>query len=236
MRDDLLFTDLSAGLLPVLPEGRYVAPERRGSVIIPYFCSMDSTLLIVAITFAVLLAGILAWVLIRQRLQQKAAEKKAASDRSASAHSASGHSAADRSAANHPVDPGAVPSRQLQLQAYERLILLTDRIALPNLIQRTHQPELSAREMQSLLTLSIRQEFEHNITQQIYVSAEAWDAVRNYKDQNTLIINQVGSFLPEGATAADLNRQLLDLLMQNPKASLQNIVSEALSFEAKKLF
>jgi hypothetical protein len=123
----------------------------------------------------------------------------------------------------------------LQLQAYERLILLTDRIALPSLIQRVNQPGLSAREMQSLLTLSIRQEFEHNITQQLYVSPEAWDAVRNYKDQNLLIVNQVGAFLPEGAGGNDLNRQLLDLLMQNPKASLQNVVSEALSYEAKKL-
>ena len=89
--------------------------------------------------------------------------------------------------------------------------------------------------MQSLLTLSIRQEFEHNITQQIFVSPEAWEVIRNYKDQNTLIINQVASFLPEGATGNDLNRGLLDLLVQNPKASLQNVVSEALSFEAKKV-
>src|SRR5580704_5017993 len=175
---------------------------------------MDSNLLIVAIVFAVLLAAVLAWLLIRQRRQLKAAGKKAA-----------GHSA----------DPAAIPSRQLQLQAYERLILLTDRIALPNLIQRVHQPGLSAREMQSLLTLSIRQEFEHNITQQIFVSPEAWDAIRNYKDQNTLIINQIASFLPEDATGNDLNRGLLDLLVQNPKASLQNIVSEALSYEAKKI-
>ena len=175
---------------------------------------MDSNLLIVAIVFAVLLAGILAWLLIRQRRQIKAADKKAAGN-------------------NHPAD--ATASRQLQLQAYERLILLTDRIALPNLIQRVHQPGLTAREMQSLLNLSIRQEFEHNITQQIYVSAEAWDALRNYKDQNMLIVNQVGSFLPEEATGNDLNRRLLDLLLQSPKASLQNIVSEALSFEAKKL-
>jgi hypothetical protein len=51
-----------------------------------------------------------------------------------------------------------------------------------------------------------------------------------------LIVNQVGSFLPEGATGNDLNRQLLDLLVQNPKASLQNVVSEALSYEAKRLF
>lgn len=175
---------------------------------------MDNNLLIVAVVFALLLAGVLAWLLIRQRRQQKAAEKKHAAP---------------------PADPGGLPTRQLQLQAYERLILLTDRIALPNLIQRVNQPGLSAREMQSLLTLSIRQEFEHNITQQIYVSADAWDAVRNYKDQNMLIINQVGSFLPAEATGGDLNRQLLDMLVQNPKVSLQNIVSEALSFEAKKI-
>ena len=89
--------------------------------------------------------------------------------------------------------------------------------------------------MQSLLVQSIRQEFEHNITQQIYVSTEAWGVVRDYKEQNQLIVNQIASFLPEEASGADLNRALLDLLMQNPKASLQNVVSEALSFEAKKL-
>jgi hypothetical protein len=171
--------------------------------------------MIAAIVFALLLAGILAWLLIRQRRQLKALEKN--------------------TPANHPAETGGIPSRQLQLQAYERLILLTDRIALPNLIQRLHQSGLSAREMQSLLTMSIRQEFEHNITQQIYVSAEAWDAIRNYKDQNTLIINQIATFLPEDATGNDLNRGLLDLLVQNPKASLQNIVSDALSYEAKKL-
>jgi predicted lipid-binding transport protein (Tim44 family) len=180
---------------------------------------MSSNLFIIALVFALLLAGVLAFLFIKQRRQFRGAEKKAAADTGKAASA----------------DIGGVPSRQMQLQAYERLILLTDRIALPNLIQRANQPGLSAREMQSLLTLSIRQEFEHNITQQIYVSAEAWDAVRNYKEQNLLIVNQVGSYLPEGATGNDLNRQLLDLLVQNPKASLQNVVAEALSFEAKKL-
>src|SRR5579872_2396879 len=168
---------------------------------------MDSNLLIIAIAFAALVAGVLIFLFLKQRKELKAARADGAK----------------------PV-PGDAATRQLQLQAYERLILLTDRIALPNLIQRVHQPGLSAREMQSLLTLSIRQEFEHNITQQIFVSAEAWDAIRNYKDQNMLIINQVASFLPEDATGNDLNRQLLELLMQNPKTSLQNIVSEASSF------
>jgi hypothetical protein len=124
---------------------------------------------------------------------------------------------------------------QLKLHAYERLVLLADRIALPNLISRVNQPGLSAREMQLLLTQTIRQEFEHNVTQQIYVTAEAWDAIRNLKEQNTLIINQVGSFLPEVATGLDLNKALMEVLMENPKASLHNLVSDALSFEAKKL-
>jgi len=173
---------------------------------------MDSTFLIIAIVFAVLVAGALVFLFLKQRKEVKTVEMAPLAG-----------------------NAGAPPSRQMQLQAYERLILLTDRIALPNLVARVNTPGLSARDMQSLLTHSIRQEFEHNITQQIYVSAEAWGVVRDYKEQNLMIVNQVASFLPEEATGTDLNRALLDLLVQNPKASLQNVVSEALSYEAKKL-
>ena len=129
----------------------------------------------------------------------------------------------------------ASASLQLRLHAYERLVLLADRIALPNLISRVNQPGMSAREMQLLLIQSIRQEFEHNVTQQIYVTADAWNAIRNLKEQNMLIINQVASYLPETATGMDLNKSLMEVLMENPKASLHNVVSDALSFEAKKL-
>lgn len=178
--------------------------------------SISSNLFYIALFFAFMLASALAYLIWRQKKQAKKAEKA--------------------SSPTPNYDPAGNPAtRQLQLQAYERLLLLTDRIALPNLIQRVNTGGLSAREMQSLLTQSIRQEFEHNITQQIYVSPEAWDAVRNFKEQNLLIVNQVGSFLPGEASGNDLNRQLLDLLVQNPKASLQNVVAEALSYEAKKL-
>ncbi|MBK9570057.1 MAG: hypothetical protein IPO53_09140 [Chitinophagaceae bacterium] len=51
-------------------------------------------------------------------------------------------------------------SRPLQLQAYERLVLLTERIALPNLISRLSQPGISAYEMKMLLTETIKQDFE----------------------------------------------------------------------------
>jgi hypothetical protein len=124
---------------------------------------------------------------------------------------------------------------QLQLQAYERLILLTERIALPNLISRMNQPGIAGKDMQMMLTHTIKQEFDHNITQQIYVSSEAWDAIRNLKEQNIHIINQVASYLPPDVSGSDLNKQLLEMIVQNPKMTLHNVVAEVLSFEAKKL-
>ena len=130
---------------------------------------------------------------------------------------------------------GNYNSVPLQLQAYERLVLLTERISLPNLISRTSQPQLSAKEMQLQLIENIKQEFEYNATQQIYVSPVAWEAVRNLRDQNMLIINQVTNVLPPDATASELNKQLLEVIMKQEDAALHTIVLNALNFEAKKL-
>ena len=126
-------------------------------------------------------------------------------------------------------------SNTLQLQAYERLILLVDRIAIPNLISRTPHDGLSARDMQLVLTRNIRDEFDYNITQQIYIAPEAWNAVKNLKEKNLLMINQVAAALPPDASALDLHRATLEYLMTDKNANLHELVSEALSFEAKKL-
>ena len=126
-------------------------------------------------------------------------------------------------------------SRPLQLQAYERLVMLAERIALPNLISRTNQPGLNAKEMQLLLLESIKQEYEYNMTQQIYVSPVAWEAVKNLKEQTMLVINQVSSALPPEATGTDLNKILLDVMMKQQKGQLHAIVLEALNYEARKL-
>lgn len=132
-------------------------------------------------------------------------------------------------------EEGPAATRQMQLAAYERLILLVDRIALPNLISRVNEPGMSSRDMQMVLVHNIKQEFEYNVTQQIYVAPEAWEAIRNLKDQNILIISQIASYLPADASGQDLNRAILEMLAQNPKASLHNIVADVLSFEARKL-
>lgn len=166
-----------------------------------------------ALLIALVLGGSLAYIFWRERL--KAAREEKQQPRS------------DNSNGINPL--------QLQLQAYERLILLTERIALPNLISRINQPGVAGKDMQMMLTHTIKQEFDHNITQQLYVSNEAWDAVRNLKEQNIHIINQVASYLPADVSGNDLNKQLLEMIVQNPKMTLHNVVAEVLSYEAKKL-
>lgn len=130
---------------------------------------------------------------------------------------------------------GMQPGAQLKLQAYERLVLLTERIALPNLITRLAQPGISAFEMKVILTENIKQEFEYNSTQQLYVSSISWDAVRNLKEQNIMIVNKMAEILPADASGADLNKKIIELMMAQPGGSLHEMVLEALNFEAKKL-
>jgi hypothetical protein len=126
-------------------------------------------------------------------------------------------------------------ARPLQLQAYERLVVLAERIAIPSIVSRANQPGLDARQMQKLLLDSIKQEYEYNTSQQIYVSPMAWEAVKNLKDQNMLIINQVGASLPAGSSGLDFNKRLMEFMLNSKKSALHEIVMEALNFEAKKV-
>jgi len=125
-------------------------------------------------------------------------------------------------------------TKPLKLQAYERLVILCERISLPNLISRTSSPDLSAREMQYMLVENIKQEFEYNTSQQIYVSPAAWESVRNLRDQTLLIINSIGRTLPEEARAHDLNKGLLDAIMNQDNAALHTYTLDTLNGEAKK--
>ena len=61
---------------------------------------------------------------------------------------------------------------KLRLQAYERLTLLAERISLQNLLSRIPNAGLTSRQMQSSLIEAIRQEYDYNISQQVYVSPE----------------------------------------------------------------
>jgi hypothetical protein len=100
----------------------------------------------------------------------------------------------------------------LKLQAYERLALFCERIAIPNLLLRLREEGMSARNLRISMLLNIQQEFEYNLTQQVYVSEQLWEIIKLARDETVNIINEVQQEMPADADAKQFAGTLLQLL------------------------
>lgn len=94
----------------------------------------------------------------------------------------------------------------LRLQAYERIVLFVERANPANMLIRLSGTATSAAELHAMVVAEIRNEYQHNITQQIYVSARAWMLVKRVKDDTLSVVNNAVKALPESATALDLSK------------------------------
>lgn len=102
----------------------------------------------------------------------------------------------------------------VRLQAYERVVLLLERISPESLLIRIASPGMTAHQLQSELLSSIRSEYEHNLSQQIYMSNEAWELVKSARGTIVRLINSVATQLPAGAAGEELARLLLDEMVE----------------------
>jgi hypothetical protein len=105
----------------------------------------------------------------------------------------------------------------IRLQAYERIVLFLERTSLESLLLRVNAPGMSAADLHSALLNSIRSEFEHNLSQQIYMSQQAWEVVKNARSNIVKLINSEFENTTNTATGLDYSRQLLQRLMQLEK-------------------
>ena len=112
----------------------------------------------------------------------------------------------------------------LRLQAYERLILFLERISPNNLLGRVYQPGLTVREFHLELLSGIRSEFEHNVTQQIYVSQEVWNNVRTAREEIVTMINSAASSIDPNAKASELNKTIFENLMKEDNNPAQKAI------------
>lgn len=115
----------------------------------------------------------------------------------------------------------------LRLQAYERLILLVERINPVNLLLRISASGLSVAEYQQVLKSEIREEFQHNATQQLYVSSQAWSTVAKIKEDTLALINNAAQSLPADASPIELSKLILhhlSSLEDNPYESAAQII------------
>jgi hypothetical protein len=97
----------------------------------------------------------------------------------------------------------------LRLQAHERLILFTDRINPANLLVRLHQQGIPLSTLQASILNDIRSEYQHNITQQLYVDSTTWSVVRKLKDDTIGMINNAVQGLPAEANGIELSKTIL---------------------------
>lgn len=97
----------------------------------------------------------------------------------------------------------------LRLQAHERLIVFVERINPANLFLRLYTPGISVKELQILVTNEIRAEYQHNVTQQLYVSERVWNVIRKLKDDTLAMVNHGVQGLSEQATGMDLSKKVL---------------------------
>ena len=103
----------------------------------------------------------------------------------------------------------------IRLRAYERMILFLERISPDNLIVRVSRPEMRAKELEQTLIATIRTEFEHNLSQQLYVSPEAWDKVMGAKTNLISIINTAMDEISPDSPGIILSRKILVKLVEH---------------------
>lgn len=78
----------------------------------------------------------------------------------------------------------------LKVQAYERFLLYLERVQLPQLVKRVYTPGMEKGAFHLQLLQNVREEFEHNLAQQLYVSNSTWNAVVNAKEE---LVNQINT-------------------------------------------
>ena len=123
----------------------------------------------------------------------------------------------------------------VRLQAYERSILLLERISPDSMILRISRNEYTARQLQQELLSNTTSEFEHNIAQQTYISTEAWEKMKAAKNQIINLVNDTAKEVKPDASGPTLGKLILERLTELTNPPTQ-VAIDFLKDEVKTLF
>ena len=105
----------------------------------------------------------------------------------------------------------------LKLQAHERMIVFVERINPSNVLIRLHQQGIGVSDLQSLVINEINSEYQHNITQQLYISDATWNVIRRLKDDTIAMIGNAAKGLAADASGVDLSKRVLQHMAAMPE-------------------
>ncbi|MDD2488974.1 MAG: hypothetical protein WC108_05875 [Bacteroidales bacterium] len=116
----------------------------------------------------------------------------------------------------------------IQLQAYERLVLFLERMNPDNLVLRCFQPNMDSKLLKDVMVKNIRDEFEHNLSQQLYISNQAWALIKNAKEEMISLINSVQAKEDDKITATKFAGNLFEQFAgkKNPLEQAMDVLKE----------
>ncbi len=114
----------------------------------------------------------------------------------------------------------------IRLQAYERMALFLERISIPSLVVRVAPKSSDKNDYENLLVRNIENEFDHNLSQQIYLTDECWNIIKAAKSATIQLIRKVG--MSESDSADKLREDILNETMdkQSPSATALSYVKK----------
>lgn len=123
----------------------------------------------------------------------------------------------------------------IRLRAYERLMLVLERTTPNALILSVAKPQMTNMELHTELLASIRQEFSHNLSQQIYVSDEVWHYMRSAQESLLKLVNTCASQCNPADSATILAERIIQVY-GNSEQTPSELATEKLKKEVRMLF
>jgi hypothetical protein len=122
-----------------------------------------------------------------------------------------------------------------RVEAYQRSVLFLERIHPSSLVMRLHNPGLPAKAQQAEFLKAIRDEYDHNVAQQLFVSPQGWQMLKNSKEETIKIINIAGNQMGPTSMGMDLAAKIFELIAEIGELPTE-ITTNYLKAELQELF
>lgn len=124
---------------------------------------------------------------------------------------------------------------RMRLQAFERLTLLMERVHPRQMMPKVYNSAMTVSVLQQVLVSTIRTEYEHNLSQQVYVSREVWESVKTAIEQEIGMVHQIAQRLSPEAPAKELNHYISDYLVSLDDQVPSEIALRIIHDEARRV-
>lgn len=122
-----------------------------------------------------------------------------------------------------------------RLHAYERMTLFLERMAPQNLLVRLNTGSIPAKDFHQVLLAEVRNEYNHNVSQQVYISEEVWELIKSAKEELIININDAASEMGEQSSSLDLSKKIFEKTMGKTVDPLAHALAE-LKREVHRIF